>query len=640
MQIDYLFNAYGACSWSCLADKINFALAPALSFRSKIARPAGTAPNLALLILLSIFIMLAIFYFAAPQYFFRANDQIINSSERKVVTWDYAVDSSNHGFAGTLNLTKMYGRNNLTPAFDARNGSSDWLYPTLLQDSLCMYKITRNETYIAYARSAAKSLEENMLNDKGIIRMYSFRNGASNTEPTDLNCYLLPAVAELAIYDPGYKPLAKKIAYGIVNYGLSDKEIPYGEIYPNGTAADTINGLPSNGGTHGTISLAVMGLLRAYQATGDQIFLNKSRSILMSVWNNKRTKANLIPTIFDSVSLKTVNSSTQLYATGELLNAYIYYYYLTLDPQIKGIISDYSFAAYNRYWNNKLDGNGYFIYRVNADTGRPSQTLMETNWHKLDMSLVYASEITGRNYLPRIYRDMDTFWLGKGLAYKNSLFRHGTKFDGRPANNTQSLIFASFRTADYIMLRMLNQGAFNSSDAVWNDKVWKHVDAVRSHHYNEYGYHTDISVNTFKPDARYFGLSVISACDEFSSLATLIFNTTPNVKMAWEIFPKGNFILEPFSVKYNDDVSFMDDVFMDYSHREIAFRKIASVGNGRIYCSQKLSKVFVDGQAYEDWDKNMINTIDGSHEYILIFEGGSYILPKYLLTESIDPAAL
>jgi len=553
-----------------------------------------------------------------------------DSSGRKEITWDYVVESAEHGFNGTLYLTEKYGKYNLTPDFDAKNGPSDSLEPTLLHDSLSMYKITHNQTYLAYARAAADSLKEHMLNDKGIIRIYSHKAGASDSDPTDLNFYLLPGIADLAIYDRNYRPLAEEVAYGIVRQGLSDKDIPYGAIYPNGNVADTKTGLPSNGGRHGTVSITIMGLLRAYQATENPIFLNKSRDILLSVWKNKGTKYDLIPTSFDSVSLRTINSNTQLYATGELLKAYIYYYYLTHDPQIRNIIANYSSSAYDRYWSKAKGGQGYFVYRVDVDKGRPPFELLETNWHKLDMSLIYAGEITGQNYNSRVYQDMDTFWLGSGLIYKNHLFRHGTNPDGSPATNTQSLIDASLRTSIYVMLRMLNQGAFSPSDAIWNENVYEHVNATRFHHNHPYGYHGDIDVETFRPDPKYYGLTVISACDEFASLVTLLFKTTPNVRMAWEIFPQGDCTLEPFSTSHSNDVALMKDVFLDYPHREIAFKKITSEGNGKIYCTQNLSEVILDGKVYHNWTGNVVNLSNGSHECVLVFEGGSYTPPMCL----------
>jgi len=71
-----------------------------------------------------------------------------------------------------------------------------------------------------------------------------------------------------------------------VRYGLSEKDIPYGAIYLDGSVADTKTGLPSNGGEDGTVSITIMGLLRAYQATENPVFLNKSRDILLSLWDN------------------------------------------------------------------------------------------------------------------------------------------------------------------------------------------------------------------------------------------------------------------------------------------------------------------------------------------------------------------
>jgi hypothetical protein len=583
------------------------------------------------LVLLTIAIILSIGTIAT-QFLIGANSRIvdpIDSTGRKEITWDYVVESAEHGFNGMLYLTEKYGKYNLTPSFDAKMGPSDSLMPSLLQDSLSMYKITHNQTYLAYARSAADSMKEHMLNDKGIIRNYSHKMGASDSDPTDLNFYLLPAISDLAIYDPSYKPLAEKVAYGLVRYGLSKKDIPYGAIYPNGTVAETKTGLPSNGGRQGTVSITIMGLLRTYQATANPVFLNKSRDILLSLWNNKRTKYDLIPTTFDSVRLLTINNNTQLYATGELLKAYIYYYYLTHDPQIKNIINDYSSATYESYWSKTKGGQGYLVYRVDVDKGRPSIPLLETNWHKLDMSLIYAGEVTGQAYNRRVYQDINTFWLGSGLVYRNHLFRHGTKPDGSPAKNTQSLIDASLRTSIYVMLRTLNQGAFSPSDALWNEKIYEHVNATRFHHYHPYGYHGDIDVETFLPDQKYYGLTVISACDEFASLVTLMFKTTPNVRMAWEIFPLGDCTLEPFSTSHSNDVALMKDVFLDYSHREIAFRKITSEGEGKIYCTQNLSEVILDGKAYNNWKGKAVNLPGGSYECILVFEGGSYTPPLY-----------
>ena len=552
----------------------------------------------------------------------------IDNSGRKEITWDYAVESAEHGFNGTLYLTEKYGIYSLTPYFDVKNGASDNLVPALLEDSLSMYKITHNQTYLIYARAAANSLKEHMLNDKGIIRNYSRKAGANDSDPTDANYYLLPAIADLALYDRSYRPLAEKVANGIVLHGLSKKDIPYGAIYPNGTVADTKTGLPSNGGTHGTVSITIMGLLRTYQATENPVFLNKSRDILYSLWSNMRTKKDLIPRTFDSVSLRTIDNDAQLYATGELLRDYIYYYYLTHDPKIKNIIADYSTATYNSYWCKAKGDQGYFVYRVDTDKGSPSSPLLETNWHKLDMSLIYAGEITGQNYASRVYQDMDTFWLGSGIIYRNHLFRHGTNPNGSPAYNTQSLAYASMRTAIYVMLRMLNQRAFSPSDAVWNDKVYEHINATRFYHYHPYGYHKNVDVETFQPDPKY-GLGLTSACDEFMSLVTLLFKTTPNIRMAWEIFPQGDCTLEPFSTSYSNDVALMKDVFLDYSHREIAFKKVFCKGKGKIFSTQNLSEVILDGKAYHNWKGNALDMPDGSHECVLVFEGGSYTPPTY-----------
>ena len=147
------------------------------------------------------------------------------------------------------------------------------------------------------------------------------------------------------------------------------------------------------------------------------------------------------------------------------------------------------------------------------------------------------------------------------------------------------------------------------------------MNATRFHHYHPYGYHTDVDVETFRPDQKFDGLIITSGCDEFASLVALLFKTTPNVKMAWEIFPHGDYTLEPFST--------MKDVFLDYSPREIAFRKITSEGEGRIYCTQNLSEVVLNGKTYHDWKGNSVHLPGGSYECIFVFESGSYTPPMY-----------
>lgn len=555
---------------------------------------------------------------------------VSNTSEKKAVVWDYVLSCTEHGFNGTLLVTEKYGKYNLTPYYDAAKGPSDELYPALLPAALSMYKITHNKTYLDYARSTADAIEKYMLNDKNIIRTYSRTKGPSDTEPTDSNYYLLTSIAELAIHDPSYRHLAQRVADGIISNGLSKYDIPYGSIYPNGTAAETKDCYPSNGSLGGPFSITVVGLLRTYEATGNTICLNKSHDILLSIWKNEKTKFNLIPRIFDSSTLNVNASDTQLYATGEMLRAYVYYYYLTHDQTIKNIISAYSAAAYNSYWAKTTDGDGYFVYRVDAFKGLPSSLVLETNWHKLDMSLIYAGEILNKDYTDRVYQDMNTSWLGDGLSYKNHMFRHGTLPNGCPAHNRQSLIYASMRTANYVMLRMFNSRAFNPSNSTWNDKIWDHINCTQFYHYHQYGYYSDVSIETLKPDPNYYGLSIIPACGEFASLVTLMFNTTPNVKMIWESFPQGDYVLEPFPTDYSADyIGFMRGVFMDYLHKEIAFKNIISQGEGKVYCSQPVAEVRKDGQIYTNWVNNEINTSNGSHEYIIILKGGNYIKPIY-----------
>jgi hypothetical protein len=86
-----------------------------------------------------------------PSYYFQKDlpkKLCVSNESKKVITWDYAYQCTEHGFNGTLNLTKKYGKYNLTPSYDIKNGPTDDLYPSLLPAALSIYKITNDQKYL------------------------------------------------------------------------------------------------------------------------------------------------------------------------------------------------------------------------------------------------------------------------------------------------------------------------------------------------------------------------------------------------------------------------------------------------------------------------------------------------------------
>jgi hypothetical protein len=73
----------------------------------------------------------------------------------------------------------------------------------------------------------------------------------------------------------------------------------------------------------------------------------------------------------------------------------------------------------------------------------------------------------------------------------------------------------------------------------------------------------------------------------------------------------------------------MSGVFMDIDHRMVAFKKIMSTGPGKLYSVEDIKDVRIDSQPYFDWNKRTVNLSEGTHEYEIVFEGGSYIEPHF-----------
>ena len=561
---------------------------------------------------------------------------ILAPAVRKYTTWNQTYQWTKHAYDDALYLAQVYGQYNLTPMWMNDTGmSGTQLYPFLLPVSLSMYKITHNVTYLNRARGCADDIQNYMLNTTtNIIRVYNNDTGVNDSTQTMHNAVYLVYIADLAMYDSNYNGLAENVSKGIIDYFVSNVDATYNYVYPDGSTANTNCKLPSNGGT---LSIIIKGLLRTYEATGNTTIRDKAYDILTAVWTNTKTGVNLIPTIFNANNWNTVDDDAQQYASGELLGSYDYYYALTGNQTIKNIIDLYSSAIYQYYWDATDNGEGHFMYEVDVDTGAQNNNILEINWHKMEMPLWYSGEITDTDFSYRIGANENTSWLTDwggtidyGLAYVDTpgLFRHGTYANGNPYANHQSLLYATMRSSLYSMLRMQKQGMYDPTTAGWNTAIYDHC-YLTQHYHNKtvYMYYGSMDTASPYPPA---SQALYPLAGTFSSMITLLLNTTSNVNIQWENWSH-MYATEPFESSYESyDMGYMQNVTFDYDNRCITLDKVTSNGTGKInITSEKISQVTKNDIAYNDWynssnTSGMINTTTGTHKYVIVLSGGSF----------------
>jgi len=91
----------------------------------------------------------------------------------------------------------------------------------------------------------------------------------------------------------------------------------------------------------------------------------------------------------------------------------------------------------------------------------------------------------------------------------------------------------------------------------------------------------------------------------------LSFVPSDNVKIVWTKI--GNFeITEPFIVQFNESGRF-NTIKFDYEEKSIFFETIEN--EGTVTFSGEIKSVLADGQNYSNFNENMLNTLEGKHNY-------------------------
>ena len=279
----------------------------------------------------------------------------------------------------------------------------------------------------------------------------------------------------------------------------------------------------------------------------------------------------------------------------------LHYYYLTEDTEIYKIIEDYTDAVVNYYWDGKT-----WNYRVDYD-GIIRSNVIEANYGKLDdaLFLVYdLNPIRFQKAYDLAKSDYDFSFQDKASVI-NGLVTHSVKDDGS-SESIESMMTYAFIINQNPAVR-LYQDTMNQK---YLEDMKTFYEKVIFHHKREYGYIYGVNAYTLE-DAELGSDLNQRAVGMIGNKINLSFIPSDNVKIVWTKI--GNFeITEPFVVHFNEAGRF-NAIKFDYNEKSIFFEAIEN--SGTVTFSGAISSVLADGQNYFDFNENMLNTLEGKHNY-------------------------
>jgi len=518
--------------------------------------------------------------------------------EKHLLDWDTVVDDSRYAYHGSVRLQKeFFDYVNYTVRYDVKNNALlDESKPYLLEGSLWLYQITGQERFLDNARIITNIIEAEYLYHSGIVMNVHPLSNTLNVNEPHTNQKILSDVAQLAFVDSNYIQLTKTIANTFIEYEINpETELFYDTV--------TLEGKPihrdmnmSYGGAAGLESL-----LLAYEATSDTTYLDQVKRTILAYWELRDKETNLIPSWVYTDTGDIREPFMQQYGAGIFLKVLLHYFYLTEDENIYKIIEDYTDAVVNYFWDGKT-----WNYRVDYD-GTVRSDIIEANYGKLDdaLFLVYDLDPT------RFQKAYDLAKLDYDFSFQdktsivNGLVTHSVKDDGSQTS-VESMMTYAFIINQNPAVR-LYQDTMNPE---YIEYMKDFYEKVISHHKREYGYAYGVDAYTLK-DTELGKLLNQRAVGMIANKINLSFIPSDNVKIVWTKI--GNFeITEPFIVHFNEPGRF-NAIKFDYEEKSIFFETIEN--SGTVTFSGAINSVLADGQNYFDFNENMLNTLEGKHNY-------------------------
>ena len=514
------------------------------------------------------------------------------------ITWDRVVEDSKHAWDGLIAIKDLYSPEDvdLTVSYNSHTGqTSSNLRFFLLDASIWMYLITEDEEYLEQARKVADDIEKYLLSEKNLVRVYHVNQYPIESHPST-NKYVLESVSKLALLDPNYNELVSKLADAMIQYEIESKtNLIHSYVFPNGTVHTKEMYFPYGG------DVAIKGLLNAYEATSNEIYLSQAYNSITSYWDLRNKTTNLLPSWVFSDTMNVKEDFMQQYGAGAFLKTLLHYYYLTGDETIYNIIEEYTESITTYFW----DGTRW-NYRVNSD-GSVLSTLVEGNFAKLDDALFLVYDLDRSAFYETYEKaksDYDSTFQND-LILTNTLVKHAVEDNGTD-NVKQSMIWYAFPIIQNTAIRLYH----DTEDNMYLKKQQDFYNAITKYHKRDLGYIGSVDPYTFEDDSYDYLIAKFGT----GIVANKIFSTiksSSTVHIVWTTIGSTS-IEEPFIETFYDS-GWFNAVKFNYAEKEIRFKMVT--GKGTITFPDKIESVTMNDEIYRNFEENMLKTTSGTNSY-------------------------
>jgi len=518
--------------------------------------------------------------------------------EKYILDWDTVVNDSKYAYDGSIKMqSRFFDYANYIVSYDI---SKDLVYdhaePSLLESGVWLYQITGDKKFLQKASTVADVIEKYYLYNSGIVMNVHPISNTVKVEEEHTNQEILSDIAKLALVDSSYVQLTKTIADAVIEHEINhETEFFYDAV--------TLEGKPlyrdmyiSYGGSVGLESL-----LLAYEVTSDVVYLDQVKRTILAYWELRDKETNLIPSWIYSDTGDIKEPFMQQYGAGIFLKVLLHYYYLTEDEDIYKIIEDYTDATVNYFWDGKT-----WNYRVDYD-GTVRSGVIEANYGKLDdaLFLVYDLNPTRFQKAYDLAKSDYDFSFQDKTSIVNGLVTHSVKDDGS-RESIESMMTYAFIINQNPAVRLYQ----DTMQPEYIEDMKSFYEKIISNHKREYGYIWGIDAYTLEDTSLGTTLNQ-RAVGMIGNKINLSFIPSSNVNIVWTKI--GNFeITEPFIVHFNEPGRF-NAIEFDYEEKSIFFETIEN--HGTVTFSGVIKNVLVDDQNYSNFNGNILNTLEGKHNY-------------------------
>ena len=539
-------------------------------------------------VIISIILISSLFYF---QYY---------QSESNLSSWESFSKDAKHSWDGQKLLKDKYSPYQHLPLLysDVVKESHVMISYEILDAAIGMYSITGEQQYLNEASLIADEIEKLMINDSFVLLQVP----SDNMLPLTTNRVALNYIAHFSLLDKSKTELVKKLADSTLKYSINNNtNLFYDGNFYNGNPGDPLMYFPYGGDVY------LESLLKSYEVTKDEKYLNQVKKTILAYWDLRDKTTNLLPSKVNSVNNETMTAFMQQYGSGLFLKILLHYYYLTDDPEILNIIDVYAESISKFVWNGKT-----WNYRTNYD-GTVSSSEIEANFSTLDDALFLIHNLNNTKYenlFNKAKMDYDNSFQNNLILTDNGLVAHSVKTDGSKSSpeSRLSYAFTLIQNPAYFIFK-------NTQDESYLDKVEYFYNNAIKHHKQEYGYINGLDAYSLDNENLHIETHVLMPGAIANKLLLTIL-PSPEVDVTWTVIGNHKLPVPFFTTFYS--TGYFNAVHFDLNNNEITLDFVN--GKGTITFENNIEHVLMDGEKYDNFEENKLNTLSGEHSYKIHLE--------------------